>query len=234
MDSTIILYDFWEEVHRHEKESKLVPPLIPPGFDTLFTLSYTSGTTGVPKGACLTNGNMISVMKSHYEVDHGGPNDCLISYLPLAHIMGRLSIFEALNCAMAIGHWRGNPKTLLEDITLLKPTFFPVVPRILNKVYDKVMNGVAEASPAKRALFRKALNTKIQNLRTNGQFKHALYDKIVFNKLQALMGGRVKLMITGSAPIARDVLEFTRVAFACDCYEGYAQTESSANGFLTA
>lgn len=157
-------------------------------------------------------------MKSHYEVDHANPGECFISYLPLAHIMGRIGIYEAFVSGMSTGHWRGDPKLLLEDIGLLKPNLFPVVPRILNKVYDKVMNGVAEASPAKRKLFHKALNAKIENLRHNGKFTHVLYDKLVFDKLKARLGGNVRLMVTGSAPIARDVLEFSRVAFGCHLY----------------
>lgn len=99
-----------------QNEGHLVPPITPPGFDTLFTLSYTSGTTGTPKGTCITNGNMISAIKSHYEVDHLPPGDCLISYLPLAHVMGRLTIYDGLAWGLQIGHWGGNPKELLQDI----------------------------------------------------------------------------------------------------------------------
>lgn len=95
------------------------------------------------------------------------------------------------------------------------------------------MKGVSEASGVKRALFRKALNSKIANLRATGQYTHALYDRLVFGKLRALMGGRVRLMFTGSAPIAKEVLEFARVAFGCPVIEGYAQTESCGNAFMT-
>ena len=82
LDSSLVLFDFWEQIGKQEAE--LLPALSPPGLDTLFTICYTSGTTGVPKGACISNGNMIASIKCRYEVQHGSPEDCLISYLPLA------------------------------------------------------------------------------------------------------------------------------------------------------
>lgn len=111
----LVLIDFWEELHKHDEQS-MMPPLTAPGVDTLFTISYTSGTTGVPKGACITNGNIIAAVRSQYEVEVPSHEDCLISYLPYAHIFGRLGIYIALHNAMRIGHWRNDPKKLVEDM----------------------------------------------------------------------------------------------------------------------
>lgn len=77
------------------------------------------------------------------------------------------------------------------------------------------MSEVTEASPPRRALFRKALQTKVANLRTTGEVRHALYDRLVFNKVKSLIGGKADFIVIGSAPIAREVLEFGRVAFQC-------------------
>jgi len=115
----------------------------------------------------------------------------------------------------------------MEDVGALQPTIFVSVPRLLNRVYDKITQGVDEAGGLKAKLFHMALAAKAQGLKS-GNLTHALWDRIVFGPLKAKVGlGRVRMVVTGSAPIAAHVIEFLRCVFGVPVLEGYGQTESS-------
>jgi long-chain acyl-CoA synthetase len=90
-----------------------------------------------------------------------------------------------------IGYFGGDPLKLMEDIQVLKPTMLAAVPRILIKVYDRIMAGVSQASPTKRWLFNKAVADKTYNLETYGTLTHSFYDKIIFKKIRAIFGGEL-------------------------------------------
>lgn len=124
-----------------------------------------------------------------------------------------------------IGYFSGDPLRLLEDAQILKPTYFPSVPRVLNRIFQAAMVS-AKTPGVKGMLFRKALDAKIQNLRTTGSNVHPLWDRLIFKKVQAVLGGQITMMTCGSAPIGRDAMEFLRVAFACEVVEGYGMTEN--------
>lgn len=114
---------------------------------------------------------------------------------------------------------------LLEDVQKLQPTVFLAVPRLLNKMYGKITANVAAAGGAKATLFRNAMTTKVTNLKERGVYTHGFYDAVVFKKIRAIVGGRVRYFITGSAPIAVEVMDFLKCAFSCPVIEGYGQTE---------
>lgn len=103
----------------------------------------------------------------------------------------------------------------------------------LSGLYDKVLAMVNSSSPVKRWLFNHAYNAKLANLRATGTVHHAVYDRLVFGKIAAKLGGRVRLMVTGSAPIADNVMQFLRICFSAHVVEGYGQTESTAASTLT-
>jgi long-chain acyl-CoA synthetase len=198
--------------------------------------AVVSGTTGVPKGAVLTHHSFVADMAAISA--HGGDvliteNDVHISYLPLAHQFERLTMASLLAHGGCAGFSRGNPLVLLEDIEVLRPTTFAGVPRLYNRLYDKVMTMVNSGSPLKRWLFHTAYAAKVSNLRATGVVTHSVYDRLVFSKVAARLGGRVRIMVTGSAPIADNVLEFLRVAFSCHVVEGYGQTEATCASSLT-
>jgi long-chain acyl-CoA synthetase len=109
---------------------------------------------------------------------------------------------------------------LLEDIAELKPTFFPSVPRLFNRIYAKVMAATLDAGGIKGTLFQRAYADKLYNLKHEKTLSHYLWDRLLFSKVKALLGGRVKYMLTGSAPISKDVLTFLRVFFSCEVLEG--------------
>jgi len=115
---------------------------------------------------------------------------------------------------------------LTSDIQELKPTLFASVPRLYNKIYDKIVGSVNQAGGAKKSLFETAVAAKVHNLETRCQYTHAIYDPLIFNKVKQIFGGRVRLMTTGSAPISRDVSNFFKIAFCVPIMEGYGQTET--------
>ena len=129
--------------------------------NSIFTLSYTSGTTGTPKGAMISNQNMISAMVNCLYGIEITMNDVVINYLPLAHIFGRIVYFLLLQNGGSIGNFGGDVKLLINDVNLLKPTIFPAVPRVLNRLYDTIIAAVGKTSGLKKYLFNRGINSKI-------------------------------------------------------------------------
>ncbi|KAH8107025.1 acetyl-CoA synthetase-like protein [Cristinia sonorae] len=199
---------------------------LPTTSDTICTICYTSGTTGNPKGVLLTQGNLANAVHINiYGATFDEQQPLVMSYLPLAHIYERVQELNMVSIGGAIGFGTGDPTRLLEDLQLLKPNFLPSVPRVLNRI---VASGMAagQAGGIKGALFNRALQAKLQRLRTTGDNKHALWDRLVFSKIQAVLGGNLKLVGCGSAPITPSSMDFLRVALACDVLEGYGLTEN--------
>jgi len=200
--------------------------------------SYTSGTTGDPKGVKLTH-KMLLMSAASVNLRMGdnalNESDTYISYLPLAHSFEQALFTMACIYGVRIGFFGGDvQKMVSDDIPVLKPTFFPSVPRLYNKIYGKIQDKIKPATGCKAWLINKAITTKLEALRTTGAVTNGCYDALVFKKMKALMGGNVKLMLTGSAPIHKDVLEFLKICFCCPLCEGYGMTETSAGSCITA
>ncbi len=109
--------------------------------------------------------------------------------------------------------WSGDKKLLMEDIGIFKPTAFVSVPRVFNKIFDKVNQKISNSNFLVKALFNRAMSKKLRNFREKGSFKHWFYDLMVFNKIKNSLGGNVRVMYTGSAPISDEVMNFVRIAF---------------------
>uniref|UniRef100_A0A8C2DRY8 Arachidonate--CoA ligase n=1 Tax=Cyprinus carpio TaxID=7962 RepID=A0A8C2DRY8_CYPCA len=152
--------------------------------------------------------------------------DIHISYLPLAHMFERVVEGVLLVHGARIGYFQGDIRLLMDDLKTLKPTIFPVVPRLLNRMFDKIF-GQAN-TPLKRWLLDFATSRKEAELKSGVVRKDSMWDKLIFSKVQASLGGRVRLMITGAAPVSPTVLTFLRAALGCQFYEGYGQTECTA------
>lgn len=204
-------------------------PATPPAPEDYAVVCYTSGTTGNPKGAILTHRNMIADASGANFANLGiNQNDIHLSYLPLAHSFEQLVENALWMEGAAIGFYQGDTLKILEDIKALRPTIFPSVPRLFNRIYDKIMGGVREAGGLKATLFNQAFESKRYYLANGGSVTHSTWDPIVFNGIRARVGlDRCRLMVSGSAPLASHVLEFLRIAFACIVVEGYGQTECS-------
>ncbi|KAF9997623.1 hypothetical protein BGZ80_010413 [Entomortierella chlamydospora] len=205
----------------------------PPQESDVNTICYTSGTTGQPKGAMLTHKNFVAAVGGARESLKLTPEDTMISYLPLAHIMGRFTDTMTLFGGAKIGYFHGDMLALLDDAMELKPTYFPAVPRLLNRIYAKVAASTIQAPGPLGAISRHAVNEKVANLEAGKGFRHELWDPLLFEHVRQVLGGRVQVILTGSAPISKEVLSFLRVAFCCVVLEGYGATESMATISVT-
>uniref|UniRef100_A0A8C7ZPJ4 Arachidonate--CoA ligase n=1 Tax=Oryzias sinensis TaxID=183150 RepID=A0A8C7ZPJ4_9TELE len=153
-------------------------------------------------------------------------DDCLISFLPLAHMFERL-IESVVYChGGRIGFYQGDIRLLSDDMKALRPTIFPVVPRLLNRMYDKIFSQAN--TPLKRWLLNFAAKRKGAEVSSGIIRSDSIWDKIFFSKIQASLGGRLRMIITGAAPTSPTVLGFLRAALGCQVYEAYGQTECTA------
>lgn len=204
--------------------------------DSIYAFSYTSGTTGEPKGAMISHRNITSIIPGVAQKIKNivKPGDSHLSYLPMAHIMERAVFCTVSYLELKIGVYSGDALKIVDDAAFLKPSIFVTVPRLFSKVYDGIQKNVTDMpSDFKRNLFKKAVEAKLANLKSSGSVTHFIYDKLVFKKVREKLGGNVKLMLTGSAPIEGNMLNFLKVAFCCPIVEGYGQTEATAVEFLT-
>ncbi|KAL1722571.1 hypothetical protein EV715DRAFT_270160 [Schizophyllum commune] len=206
--------------------SKPQPP-IPAQPDDIVSICYTSGTTGNPKGALLSHQSLALAVHSNTFGMELPDDAATLSYLPLAHIYERLTELLSMALGMRIGYFSGDNLRLLEDAQILKPECFPSVPRVLNRIYQAA-SLACKAPGLKGALFRKAVAAKLEKFRATGDNTHPLWDRLVFKKVRAVLGGNVKLVISGSAPISKEVIEFLKVVLACEVDEGYGMTETCA------
>ncbi|KAM6954221.1 long-chain-fatty-acid--CoA ligase 1 [Aplochiton taeniatus] len=203
---------------------------IPPQPDDLAVVCFTSGTTGKPKGAMITHGNIASNTSSVIKILEGSfvirQEDVSISYLPLAHMFERMIQVSMFCHGARVGFYQGDISLLMDDIKTLKPTFFPVVPRLLNRIYDKILGSVT--SPLRRVVLHYAVRRKQAELSSGVVRNNSLWDRLVFNKIQASLGGNLRFILTASAPISPTVLSFLRATLGCLIFEGYGQTECTA------
>lgn len=202
--------------------------------DAVASIIYTSGTTGPPKGVMLTHSNIFSNVKTCSSLLPFKDTDTALSFLPLSHILERMGMFVYLYNGMSIG-FAESMDTLGENLLEIRPHIMVNVPRVLEKIYAKIIDNVQASSSLKRKIFfwavkvgkkygrKKILNQPISKLL---QFKRNLANKLVFSKVYAKTGGRVRFFLCGGAPLSKDIGEFF-YAIGLTVMEGYGLTETS-------
>ena len=203
--------------------------------DALATLIYTSGTTGLPKGVELTHDCWLYEAEGIDALNLLNEDDRQYLWLPLAHSFGKVLEAAQLRIGFSTAV-DGRVEKIVEHLGQVKPTFVAAVPRIFEKIYNKIVTGAKEAGGAKWAIFSWAFEVgrEVSKLRLAGKeptgflaLKHRVAHKLVFSKLQALFGGRLRFFISGSAPLAKTLGEFFHAAGVLIA-EGYGLTETSA------
>ena len=200
---------------------------IPPRPQDVATISYTSGTTGDPKGVMLTHENVlanVSAVLLHLDKQTLRSDDVMLSFLPLSHTFERVCQVGMYMVGGAIGFYRGDIRGLMDDLKTLRPTCIPAVPRIFNRIHDKTL-AMAGQSRVKSTLLRWALAAKERQLARGVVSCDTVWDKYILAPVREGFGGRLRVVVVGSAPMAPAVLSFMRAALGCLIVEGYGQTE---------
>jgi long-chain acyl-CoA synthetase len=200
------------------KEYKDRARAIPPG--DLATLIYTSGTTGEPKGVMLTHANLASNMHASVEALRVNDEDVALSFLPLSHAFERLVAYVYLSAGTTLV-FAESIETIARDIAAVRPTVMTAVPRVFEKLHTRITEKAASGSALKRILFNWAVNQG----RRGGLFK-GIADRLVLRKIRDGLGGRLKYLVSGSAPLSNEIAGFFQ-SCGFNIIEGYGLTESS-------
>ena len=226
IDSPIIA----EEKKEIEGKIDLVKP------EDMLTLIYTSGTTGVPKGVMLSHGNILT--NTQYLTEQSGAideNDVLLSFLPLSHILERTAGYYMTIRNGAMMAFADSIEKVPENMYEIQPTVMVSVPRLFEKIYHRIFENAHQMSSVKKSLFHWAVDVGKQYVAATYikkqpssllNIKHALADKLVFSKVRAKFGGRMKLFCSGGAPLDKNINEFFWV-IGIPIFEGYGLTETS-------
>jgi long-chain acyl-CoA synthetase len=204
--------------------------------DSVATVCYTSGTTSLPKGVQITQRSFIAAATSLADAGLAiTKSDIHFSYLPLAHIMERIGILSFMLHGAKIGFISGDvKKTLQQDIQILKPTIFIAVPRVLTLFRQLIFDEFAKIGPGfKKNLLEKALKKKKENLTNISTLKHCWYDNLIFRKVKNKFGGKIRVIITGSAPLTKDVADDIKILFSVPIVEGYGMTETTGPAIVS-
>lgn len=203
---------------------------VPPVATDVAVIMYTSGTTGAPKGVVIPHSAVCASMTGLKDAGKFTPEDVYLAYLPLAHIMEMAAecVMFAIGCSVGYG----SPQTLTDsglklaagcrgDAPTLRPTFMVFAPTVLDRVRASVQAKVAGASSVAQSIFGAALEAGYAEFEAGRIGAPPLWNALAFRKVQALIGGRVTVMISGSAPLSRDTQRFVQTVFACPVRQGY-------------
>ncbi|WP_205304851.1 AMP-dependent synthetase/ligase [Nocardioides sp. 616] len=207
--------------------------------DQLATLIYTSGTTGRPKGVRLRHESWVYEGAAIYSQNILSEDDLQFLWLPMAHSFGKVLLSTQLACGFPTAI-DGRVDKIVENLSIVKPTFMGAAPRIFEKAHGKIITMQAAEGGIKEKLFLKAFEVglKVEELKRDGEsipfglnLQHGVLDKLVFSKIRARFGGRVRFFISGAAALNQDIAEWFHAA-GITILEGYGLTESSAGSFV--
>nr|CAD7452760.1 unnamed protein product [Timema tahoe] len=206
---------------------------VPPSATDTAIIMYTSGSTGMPKGVLITHRNMIATLKAFSDSVDICPDDIFLGFLPLAHVFELLTESVCFLCGVSIGY--STPLTMIDtsskikkgskgDATVLKPTILNSVPLILDRISKGIGDKVSKSSDFQKAVFRFAYDYRKMWMRRG--FDTPLLNRFVFGKTRQLLGGRVRLVLAGGAPLSPDTHELIKVCVCVKLTTGYGLTET--------
>jgi len=199
------------------------------------TFIYTSGTTGPPKGCIISHGNYRAMLDMVNETSVIEPEDLTYLYLPLAHSFALLIQFGSFDLGTTIAYWERDPLKIMPNLAELKPSYFPSVPRIFEKIYTAATSAIEKEGGLKKKVFDWAIEVgaKVRQMEREGRRpgfllkrKYEFADKQVLSKIRNLFGGNIRLAVSGAAPINPEILRFFDAAGVL-VLEGWGMTETS-------
>src|SRR3954467_6044009 len=203
--------------------------------DDICTFIYTSGTTGPPKGCVISHGNYRAMLDMVLDVGVLGDDEVTYLYLPLAHSFALLIQFGTVALGATLAYWQRDPLKIIPDLAEVKPTYFPSVPRIFEKIYTAATAAAENAGGMKKAVFNWAIGVgrKMRETERAGRQpgfllrkQYEIADRQVLSKIRNLFGGRIKVAVSGAAPINPEILRFFDAAGVL-VVEGWGMTETS-------
>ncbi len=206
-----------------------------------WSIVYTSGTTGPPKGCVISHGNMRALVEAVAETGLVAEDERSYLFLPLAHMFARMIQLVSVHFGATVIYFGGDMTKVIDELQEAQPTLLPSVPRIFEKIHAKAMSAAVDASSLRRAVFDWALGVgrrKARHLQDGTRppaglrIESTVADKLVFRRVRTLLGGNIRYCLTGAAPISEEILEFFYGA-GIPLIEGYGMTESSAGISLT-
>ncbi|XP_063771972.1 fatty acid CoA ligase Acsl3 [Pseudophryne corroboree] len=220
---------------------KQVNKRCPPLPHDIAVIMYTSGSTGIPKGVMISHSNIIAgITGMAQRITNLGETDTYIGYLPLAHVLELSAELVCLSRGCGVGY--SSPQTLSDQSTKIKrgskgdaselqPTLMAAVPEIMDRIYKNVMSKVATMSPVQRGLFSLAYNYKMKQISKGANTP--LCDRFVFWKVRKLLGGKMRVLLCGGAPLSAATQRFMNICFCCPVGQGYGLTETCGAGTIT-
>ena len=229
----INIYKFDDIIEKGKTEGQNII-LSPAKPESICTICYTSGTTGNPKGAMVSHQALESTIDC---MDHTGfeyfKDDIYLSFLPYAHIMETLIFALIMTHGRTFALFSGNIRNLVEDMQICKPTIMTSVPRVFQRIHTEIMKNLTKQSKLTQNLFHMALNKKIKDFKETGILTNPLLDSLIFKKVRNVLGGRMRFMLVGSAPMDPELMNFLQCSLSCKIVEGYGQTEDCAGVLIS-
>ena len=229
----INIYKFDDIIEKGKTEGQNII-LSPAKPESICTICYTSGTTGNPKGAMVSHQALESTIDC---MDHTGfeyfKDDIYLSFLPYAHIMETLIFALIMTHGRTFALFSGNIRNLVEDMQICRPTIMTSVPRVFQRIHTEIMKNLSKQSKLTQNLFHMALNKKIKDFKETGILTNPLLDSLIFKKVRNVLGGRMRFMLVGSAPMDPELMNFLQCSLSCKIVEGYGQTEDCAGVLIS-